>query len=158
MEWTISETKDLDEVARALIAELSSRNDDKKKDENDNSRHAMVVCLSGELGAGKTTFTQALARTLVIKETVQSPTFVIARFYDIGVPLAWEKLVHIDAYRIESLNELGPIGFPLLLSDPKNLIVIEWPEKISGALPFDVVAVSFDVVNETTRKIRIQKA
>jgi tRNA threonylcarbamoyladenosine biosynthesis protein TsaE len=95
---------------------------------------ATVVGLSGDLGAGKTTLTQALARELGIAETLQSPTFVIAKFYPTAGGV-FRELVHIDAYRIESDSELSPIGWDDILARPETLVVVEWPERIASALP-----------------------
>jgi len=120
MHYTESESQ---EVARKLLALIAP----------DETR-ATVVGLSGELGAGKTTLTQSIATLLGVQETVQSPTFVIAKFYP-TTQGAFSHLIHIDAYRIEQEDELVPLGFAELLEQPNTLVVIEWPEKIEAALP-----------------------
>ena len=94
---------------------------------------ATVLALQGDLGAGKTALTKQLARSLGVTDTVVSPTFVIAKFYD--TTEQFDRMVHVDAYRIESLDELGPLGWEALLQQPKTLIVVEWPERITDALP-----------------------
>lgn len=95
---------------------------------------ATVVGLSGELGAGKTTLTQAIAAELGVETALQSPTFVIAKFYP--TPRGdFSELIHIDAYRIDADSELGPIGWHDILARPNTLVIIEWPERIEGALP-----------------------
>ena len=94
---------------------------------------ATVLALQGDLGAGKTTLTKSLANKLGVIETVVSPTFVIAKFYD--VEKDFKQMVHIDAYRIESLEELAPLGWQTILKQPNTLVVVEWPERISSALP-----------------------
>jgi tRNA threonylcarbamoyladenosine biosynthesis protein TsaE len=90
---------------------------------------ATVLALSGDLGAGKTTLTKAIAALLGVQDEITSPTFVIAKSYHTTHDV-YKKLVHIDAYRIEDIFELGPIGLDLFLEDPQNLIVVEWPEMI----------------------------
>jgi len=95
---------------------------------------ATVLALEGDLGAGKTTLTKTIAELLGVQETVVSPTFVIAKFYTPTKGL-FTRLVHIDAYRIESLDELGPLGFEQLLEQPNTLIIVEWPERIKEVLP-----------------------
>jgi tRNA threonylcarbamoyladenosine biosynthesis protein TsaE len=95
---------------------------------------ATVLALQGDLGAGKTTLTKAIAAELGISETVVSPTFVIAKFYD-APHEGFASLVHMDAYRIEAIDELGPLGWEQTLKQPKTLVIVEWPEKIAGALP-----------------------
>lgn len=99
--------------------------------------HATVLALQGDLGAGKTTLTKHLAKLLGVAETVVSPTFVIAKFYETAID--FDQLVHIDAYRIESLDELGPLGWEALLQQPKTLVIVEWPEKIMDALPAEKI-------------------
>lgn len=95
---------------------------------------ATVVGLIGDLGAGKTTLVQALAKELGSSAVVVSPTFVIAKFYELTDP-SWDQLVHIDAYRIEDIRELAALGWETLIDTPRTLIMIEWPERILAALP-----------------------
>jgi tRNA threonylcarbamoyladenosine biosynthesis protein TsaE len=110
-------------VARQIVDTLSSFDD-----------KATVLALQGDLGAGKTTLTQSLAQVLGITDPVVSPTFVIAKFYQTHEG-TFEHMVHIDAYRIESLDELGPLGWQSIMQQPRTLIVVEWPERIADALP-----------------------
>jgi tRNA threonylcarbamoyladenosine biosynthesis protein TsaE len=95
---------------------------------------ATILALQGDLGAGKTTLAKALAGLLHVQEAVASPTFVIAKFYPVPSH-GFETMVHMDAYRIDSLEELGPLGWQQLVQRPKTLLVLEWPEKITDALP-----------------------
>lgn len=95
---------------------------------------ATVIGLSGDLGAGKTTLVQALAKELGITEMVTSPTFVIAKWYETNVS-SWKTLIHIDAYRIEDEDELIPLGWEDMINTPETLIVVEWPEKIRLSIP-----------------------
>lgn len=97
------------------------------------SEQATLLALSGPLGAGKTSLAKALAKELGVTETVVSPTFVIAKWYT-PTKGDFTTLVHIDAYRIDSEEELIPLGFSKLLTEPKNLIIIEWPERLPTAL------------------------
>lgn len=98
---------------------------------------AAVVVLSGELGAGKTTFVQGFFRGMGIKRNPQSPTFVIVRRYRVppGKHAPFTHLIHMDAYRLKGADQLAPLGFDALLSDPGNLLLIEWGERIKDALP-----------------------
>lgn len=103
---------------------------------------ATVVALRGELGAGKTTFTQALARELGVTETLQSPTYVLMKNY----PLQNKKfttLVHIDAYRLSNAQEFAALRPEQFLNDPSALVVVEWPEKVAGALQEPDVTINF---------------
>jgi tRNA threonylcarbamoyladenosine biosynthesis protein TsaE len=115
---------------------------------------ASVVGLYGELGSGKTTFMKYFAESLGVKETIQSPTFVIMKSFDISGG-SFNKLIHIDAYRIEDERELLVLGWEKLISDPGNLICIEWPEKISGIMP-EHSKISFEHMDENSRKITIR--
>lgn len=101
----------------------------------------------GDLGSGKTALTKSIAKIVGVQEEVTSPTFVIAKFYK-GKE---RNLVHIDAYRLEHFSELESLGFKEWCADSKNLVVIEWPEKVKEILPpHDHVDCLF--VNETTRE------
>lgn len=119
---------------------------------------ATVVGLFGDLGSGKTTFTQSLGKHLGIKEVMTSPTFVIEKIYLLKnhseeFPVAFTRLIHIDAYRLEKGEELQSLGFAELLKDPQNLILIEWPERVVDILPPKMVKINFKFVSEFEREI-----
>ena len=107
---------------------------------------ATVLALHGDLGTGKTTFTQTLARALGVMETVNSPTFVIMKKYPIEGD--YQTLVHIDAYRVESIDEMTVLGFANLLEEKDTIICIEWAERIADLLPADSIHLSFELVGE----------
>lgn len=115
-----------------------------------------LVGLSGDLGTGKTTFSKAVAKELGIQEVVTSPTFGIQKQYAVTNPKftqIFKEFVHIDAYRIEDIKETEPLRFIELFQKPNTLIFIEWPEKIAEILPKDTIMLSFESINENTRKI-----
>ncbi len=118
--------------------------------------NAVVVGLSGNLGSGKTTFTQEVAKTLGITETVTSPTFVIEKIYKLPKENWFEHLIHIDAYRLEKESELLHLGWNELVLNPRNLIFIEWPEKVEGIMPKNAKRIKFTFVDENTRQIEIK--
>ena len=95
---------------------------------------ATVVILSGELGVGKTTFVQGFFKGVGIKKRAQSPTFVIMRRYNLSPRKKFVNILHIDAYRLKSAEQLAPLAFEKILADPKNLLLIEWGEQIKSAL------------------------
>lgn len=97
------------------------------------NNQAVVLGLVGQLGAGKTTLVQYLAKELGVKQVVNSPTFVLLKEYSIKGQ--WQKLIHIDAYRLPSPQALIDIGLADYLIDPKNFIVIEWADKVKNILP-----------------------
>ena len=118
-------------------------------------KRAVVLGLKGDLGGGKTTFTQGFARGLGIKEKILSPTFIILKKFPIQN--SWfEHLYHIDCYRIENSKEILKLGFQKILSNPKNIIIIEWVEKIRKELPKDAPILRFEFRNQKKRKIILE--
>jgi tRNA threonylcarbamoyladenosine biosynthesis protein TsaE len=120
---------------------------------------AVVVALFGDLGAGKTAFVKKCAEHLGIKDTIISPTFVIEKIYKLPKEKnnIWQHLVHIDAYRFENFSEMKHLGFDELVNNKRNLIFVEWPERIIGALPEERENVYFTFIDEDTREIDIRK-
>lgn len=105
-----------------------------------------VLALSGNLGSGKTTFTQGLARALGIVVNVTSPTFVLMNIYELLKPInGIDGLCHIDTYRLESAQELQTIGAEEYIGRPDTLTIIEWPEKVKNLLPKDAIWISFEL-------------
>lgn len=110
-----------------------------------------VIALFGELGAGKTTFVQGFAKGLKIKEKIISPTFVLIRQHPI--PETNKIFYHIDLYRLDSGKDLKSIGLPEVLSNPQNLVVIEWAEKATKYLPKNTVKITLEKISGNERKI-----
>ena len=142
--YTITDESELAPIAVELVALLKER-------EADGS--AAVLALHGDLGAGKTTFMQTLAQTLGVSEAVTSPTFVVMKKYTTSDD-RFTQLVHIDAYRIEDVDEMRPLQFDAELADEGSIIGIEWAEKIAPALPERTVHITF-TPTETSRTITI---
>ncbi len=107
-----------------------------------------VICLSGDLGAGKTTFTQYLGRHLGIKDPINSPTFTIMKMYE-HTP----KLTHIDAYRLEHQGDDSDIEEFI---GGEGVTVIEWYPYIHSALPKHYLAMDIEWLGETKRKILVK--
>jgi tRNA threonylcarbamoyladenosine biosynthesis protein TsaE len=118
-----------------------------------NSDKAVVVGLYGNLGAGKTTFTQCVARVLEVGEMVTSPTFVLEKIYEL-TDKKFTHLIHIDAYRIEKSEELLHLGWNEIISDPYNLILIEWPERVLDIMPKHI-KVNLSHISEGSREIEV---
>ena len=111
---------------------------------------ALFIGLMGDLGAGKTTFLQGFARALAIKERILSPTFLIMR----KLPMARSRtFYHVDCYRISKEKELLDLGFKEILADSRNIIVVEWADKIPGILPKDAIILKFFHLDINKRKI-----
>lgn len=109
-----------------------------------------VVFLFGDLGAGKTTFVKGVAAGLGLKKRILSPTFTIFRQY----PLSEDQtFYHIDLYRVGAVSDLKSLGLEEVFDNSKNIILIEWPEKLTGYSAD--LTVTFDRLSETARKIDI---
>lgn len=149
MRFVIRKPAEMDRVARTLLVRARSAPDE----------HAYVVGLSGELGAGKTTFTKRLAKEFGIKRNISSPTFILEHTYHIPSSSRYAKqfsrLVHIDAYRLTEHDTIFVNHFRVLRSDPRNLILIEWPERIRALLPKGALRISFAHRNEKTRIVTV---
>ncbi|MFA7169462.1 MAG: tRNA (adenosine(37)-N6)-threonylcarbamoyltransferase complex ATPase subunit type 1 TsaE [Candidatus Paceibacterota bacterium] len=131
-------------VAGEFIAGLLSRPKKSK---------ATLICLWGDLGSGKTAFTQGLGRELGVKENLNSPTFLIMKKY---VSLGEYKnlsLFHFDTYRISDKEDILNLGWAEILEDENNIVVVEWPEKIAEILPSVRIDVHFVVLSENSRRI-----
>ena len=106
-----------------------------------------VITLNGDLGVGKTAFTQGLAEGLGIKEYLNSPTFTIVNCYEGDLPL-----YHFDVYRIEDEDEMYEIGYEEYIFGD-GVSVIEWAENIEDALPKDCKKVTIQKIDQEKRKI-----
>jgi tRNA threonylcarbamoyladenosine biosynthesis protein TsaE len=115
---------------------------------------ATIVGLYGDLGSGKTTFTQAIAKIFGIKEDITSPTFVIEKIYSLENPF-YHNLIHIDTYRLESTKEMNALGWENISKNPHNIIFLEWPERVLGVLPENHLKINFKFVSESEREIEI---
>jgi len=127
------------------------------------NKNAVVLALQGDLGAGKTTFTQGFAQGLGILEVVNSPTFVIMKKFQIpqGVVHKIRRpsdfvdgwFYHFDCYRLEHPEEILQLGFKEIVSNPENIVVIEWPERIQKILPQKIILIAFDHGAEHVRTL-----
>ncbi len=117
---------------------------------------ATVVGLYGDLGAGKTTFTQAIGKILKIKRKVSSPTFVILKKYMLPKDNVFKYFFHIDAYRLKNEKELAHLGWDEIIKNKENLIFVEWPEQIKKALPKKHYQIHIDHIKEGGRVFEIK--
>lgn len=112
------------------------------------------ICLTGNLGAGKTTFTRSFAERLGVKEQITSPTFVLQKIYEIPTGNSITNFVHYDAYRLHSFEELLDLGIedhPL-----SSIIVIEWGEKYFSYLPNPKLQITLNRLDENRRNFIFQ--
>jgi len=108
-----------------------------------------VIALYGDLGSGKTTFVQGLARGLGIKNRIISPTFLMVRSYKLEAM----SFYHIDLYRVENERDLEGLGIEEIINDRNNIVVIEWAEKLKEYLPKKRIDIHFFYENESKRKV-----
>jgi len=147
---TPSQTKKLGEVLAKEILRTKIK------------KTAFVIGLEGDLGGGKTTFLQGFARGLGVKQKILSPTFVILKKFKIPRKKAVHYLLsavrwfyHIDCYRIQKPKEILDLGFKEIISNPKNIVTIEWADRIRKILPKNSIILKLEFIGQNKRKIKI---
>lgn len=143
-EFVVKEPADFSVVIEAVLAKAVT----------EKSAGAVVLALKGDLGAGKTTFTQILGRTLGVTEQITSPTFTIMKTYAVAHE-QFDTLVHIDAYRIESETEIAPLKITEILTTPRTLVCIEWPEQIPSIIPTNAIHVDISIKDDESRLVNL---
>lgn len=144
MKYIVSKVEDWDGVAEAVAKQLEP---------------GMTLALSGPLGAGKTTFVQALSRVLGAKRNPRSPTFSLVRSYQVKAE-SIRQLVHVDAYRIDDERDALPLGLDELIAEPGTVLVVEWPERISNflrKLNAPVLSVTIEAATDGIRRVDIRE-
>jgi len=136
--------KETNEIAKEFLVKLSPL-----------EKSATVVGLYGELGTGKTTFTQFIAKELGIKKKINSPTFTIMKRYALKNK-NYKNLFHIDAYRLKNEKELPHLGWEEIIENKEHLIFIEWPENIIKAMPKKHHQIHISHTKEGHRKLEIK--
>lgn len=120
MKFIVARIEDWDVVARAIVDQL---------------KPGMAIKLTGPLGAGKTTLVQALARVLGAKSVPRSPTFSLLRSYELRSTIhGLRRLVHVDAYRLESASDAHALGLDEELVGGDTVLAVEWAEHLGGLL------------------------
>jgi len=129
---------------------------------------ATIIALQGELGAGKTTFVQGFMKALGVKQRITSPTFLIIRKYALksqrsnvpgrtGKGQMFSNIYHLDLYRIYKAKELLDLGFKKIIADPKNIVLIEWPERVKKLLPKKIIKITFAHGKKVNERIMVVK-
>lgn len=108
-----------------------------------------VICLQGELGAGKTTFVQGLAQGWGSLDSVSSPTFILVNVYRRA---DGAQLFHLDAYRLESMPEAEQLDLDSMLA--QGTLIIEWPERLGNLIPDERLWIDLEHVDEGQRQLR----
>ena len=131
--FSADETKKLGRDLARLVLDEASRRDE-----------ALVVSLKGNLGSGKTTLVQGFLRGLGVKGPITSPTFVLMKHYK----AKGHDVYHLDAYRLRSAEDLEHLGAKELLGKKKTIFLIEWPERVRGAIPKKSACLTFSCGRE----------
>jgi tRNA threonylcarbamoyladenosine biosynthesis protein TsaE len=117
-----------------------------------------IIALYGDLGSGKTTFVQGIAKGLGIKRRIISPTFVVIRSYKINNKKIRAKyFYHVDLYRIERTEDVLNMELEEIIRNSENIVVVEWPEKIEKILPEGNASIRFKYISENKRRILINE-
>lgn len=138
-----SQTKKLGEILAKEILKTSPQ------------KMAFVIGLEGDLGGGKTTFLQGFAKGLGIKEKILSPSFVIMKRFE-AEDVRFKDFYHIDCYRIKKPKEILDLGFKEIISNSKNIVAVEWAERIRKIMPKGTIWIKFEFLDEKKRKIMIK--
>jgi tRNA threonylcarbamoyladenosine biosynthesis protein TsaE len=110
-----------------------------------------VICLQGDLGAGKTTFVQGVALGWGSLDAVSSPTFILVNVYRRGDEA---RLFHMDAYRLDSASEAEELDLDAMLNE--GSLLIEWPERIDGLVPGERLWIQLEHVDEEERELKFR--
>ncbi len=129
--------------------DLTGKKSDKKKS-------ATVLCLCGELGSGKTTFVQGIAKGLGIVSRLLSPTFIIVRRYKL--PQFSGYFFHLDLYKVDDQVEFRELGLTEIFADSSSIVVIEWAEKLGAWMPKKRLDIRFSVFSDGSHEIKYQKS
>ena len=135
----------------------------------ESQKRALVISLEGDLGGGKTTFLQGFAKELGIKQKILSPTFIIMKKFLIsngarqsgrvagGLESQFLNFYHIDCYRIKKPKEILDLGFKGIVSGSRNIVAIEWADRIKKVIPKGAIWVNFAFLGRNKRKIVIKQ-
>lgn len=116
------------------------------------NRGVRIFALTGNLGSGKTTFAQGVAKALGIRRRITSPTFIIMNHHKIPRSQLL-NFYHIDTYRLHSGKELKELGLPKILKDKNNIVVIEWAEKVKRLLPKNATRIHFSHHKDSKKRV-----
>lgn len=116
-------------------------------------KNGAILALVGDLGAGKTTFTQGFAEGLGIKDKVISPTFVLIRQHKFGHD---QTLFHVDLYRLEGDIDIKSLGLEDMFKHKQDIVLIEWAEKVKDKLPKETIWLNFEKLDSDSRKISVK--
>lgn len=111
-----------------------------------------IIVLSGDLGAGKTTFTKGFAKGLEINEIITSPTFTLLNEYE-----GKEKMYHFDMYRLSSKEEAYELGFEDYFNKNDGIVLVEWAENVEGLFSPPYTKITLSKISDTKREIKVEE-
>lgn len=111
-----------------------------------------IICLAGNLGAGKTVFVQGMASALNIEDVVTSPTFTILNIYEANLPV-----YHFDLYRLDDSSQLPDVGFYEYTAGDSGVAIIEWPDKFPEELPDDYLWIDIKPGDSSNERLLVFK-
>lgn len=147
--WQTNNIKEFENVVKEILSYIKNLQQD-----------SFAIGLIGDLGAGKTTFSKIFAKELGVDSEVQSPTFTIMKIYETKDD-KFKQIIHVDAYRIDSLLEAQNLKLTNYFNSPGSLSIIEWPENIKQILPESTIFIEIlhaeheDLQNIEKRQINL---
>ena len=111
-----------------------------------------IIVLSGDLGAGKTTFTKGFAKGLGVNEIITSPTFTLLNEYE-----GKEKMYHFDMYRLSSKEEAYELGFEDYFNKNDGIVLVEWAENVKGLFSPPYTKTTLNKISNTKREIKVEE-
>lgn len=125
-------------------------------------RGGKIICLTGELGSGKTTFTQGVLKGLGVKGPYTSPTFLVMKYYKKEIPKSKtqiskskiQNIYHIDCYRVNAQDILD-LGWNEIIANRNNVVIVEWAERIKRIIPRRAIWIKFSHKGKDEREILI---
>ena len=135
-----------------FAGELAKKIIEEKKDKE----KALVILLSGDLGAGKTTFTKGFLKGLGVRGIVTSPTFVLMKKYQLSREAGFKFAYHIDAYRLRD-GDLDVLGWEEIINNPEHIALVEWPERVREAGKVKGIKISFRHKGEEEREAIVSR-
>lgn len=137
MKWRTTTIEEFEQAIQEILQMVATSYSETNKEQS------CIVCLQGDLGAGKTTATQIIAKHLGVEYNIQSPTFVIRKSYPTHDSI-FKTLIHMDAYRLEGDQNLEVLRLNEDFKTPSALMIIEWPEMIKSIIPDSVIHIKIE--------------
>jgi tRNA threonylcarbamoyladenosine biosynthesis protein TsaE len=130
-----SSSEDTQKIAKEIAINI-------KKNLNKRAKNAVIFELIGNLGSGKTTFVKGFIKEFGFRGNIKSPTFIIMRRTKVKNDF-FDNVFHIDAYRLKKIDDFLALNFKEIISNPKNIVLIEWPQNIKNIIKEKTIKIKF---------------